>query len=311
MKFNKKAISLIMIGALALGTLAGCGASSASVATVNGKSITKDYFDKNYKVFEYEYTKSNGADALTKENNGVKMSDTAKSQILDQLVQEQVIYDYMIAQGKTAKKEDVDTSLNTFKEGLKSNTEYSKFLSDNKIDDKFIRNKLERMYLMNDFDALMTSESALKPEEPIVRASHILVDDEKEAKSIYDQLKKGANFASLAKSKSKDGSAAKGGDLGYFVKGMMVTEFENAAFSTKVGKISAPVKSQFGYHIIKVTDSTVFGKLTAKSTKMKTAEFNDMISNLQSSVSSTYVSKKYSELETGAKVTKNLEEAKK
>ncbi len=95
----------------------------------------------------------------------------------------------------------------------------------------------------------------------MVRASHILInqfgDDAKnldEAMKIYDQLQKGADFATLAKQYSKDpGSAIKGGDLGWFGKGQMVPEFEKAALSGKVGVVQKPIKTNYGYHIIKVT----------------------------------------------------------
>lgn len=91
--------------------------------------------------------------------------------------------------------------------------------------------------------------------KPKVKASHILVDDEKTAKDIKAKLEKGEDFAKLAKEYSKDtGSAQNGGDLGWFGPGKMVEEFEKAAYALKVGEISDPVKTQFGYHIIKVTD---------------------------------------------------------
>lgn len=97
--------------------------------------------------------------------------------------------------------------------------------------------------------------------QPMARASHILIsntgDDAKtleEANKIYEQLKAGANFQELAKIKSQDpGSAKNGGDLGWFGKGAMVPEFENAVFNGKIGEVQKPVKTNFGYHIIKVT----------------------------------------------------------
>ncbi|WP_044748804.1 peptidylprolyl isomerase [Bacillus alveayuensis] len=91
--------------------------------------------------------------------------------------------------------------------------------------------------------------------KPKVKASHILVDDEKTANEIKAKLDKGEDFAKLAKEYSKDpGSAENGGDLGWFGSGEMVKEFEDAAYALKVGEISKPVKSEYGYHIIKVTD---------------------------------------------------------
>lgn len=104
----------------------------------------------------------------------------------------------------------------------------------------------------------------LPSNEKFVRASHILItqmgSDEAnlaEANRIYQELKSGADFKQMAISNSKDpGSAKNGGDLGWFGKGMMVKEFEDASFSGKVGEIQNPVKSTFGYHIILVTDQS-------------------------------------------------------
>lgn len=87
----------------------------------------------------------------------------------------------------------------------------------------------------------------------MVRASHILVASEREADRIIDEIKKGKDFSEMAKRYSSCPSGKSGGDLGFFGKGQMVKEFEDAAFSLKQGELSRPIKTQFGYHIIKVT----------------------------------------------------------
>ncbi|MGM0875560.1 MAG: peptidylprolyl isomerase [Bacillota bacterium] len=88
-----------------------------------------------------------------------------------------------------------------------------------------------------------------------VKASHILVEDEATAKEVKEKINAGEDFAELAKEYSTDtASAESGGDLGFFGEGSMVAEFEKAAFSMKVDEISEPVKSEYGYHIIKVMD---------------------------------------------------------
>ncbi len=87
----------------------------------------------------------------------------------------------------------------------------------------------------------------------MVRASHILVSNERDALRIIDEIKKGKDFAEMAKRYSSCPSGKSGGDLGFFGKGQMVKEFEDAAFSLKDGELSRPLKTQFGYHIIKVT----------------------------------------------------------
>src|SRR6201993_4832655 len=90
--------------------------------------------------------------------------------------------------------------------------------------------------------------------EQEVHARHILVETEDEAKAVKAELDKGADFAELAKKKSKDPGASDGGDLGFFTKEQMVPEFSAVAFSLEPGKISDPVKSQFGCHVIKVEE---------------------------------------------------------
>ena len=85
-----------------------------------------------------------------------------------------------------------------------------------------------------------------------IKCSHILVQKQSEAITILDRIKNGEKFGKLAKELSIDsGSAKRDGSLGYFGRGKMVKEFENAAFSLEVGKISEPIKTQYGYHIIK------------------------------------------------------------
>lgn len=98
------------------------------------------------------------------------------------------------------------------------------------------------------------SVKQMKPETEI-RARHILVETEDAAKAVVTRLKAGEDFAKVAGEVSKDpGSGAEGGDLGYFTKERMVPEFSTAAFAMKVGDVSDPVKSQFGFHVIKVED---------------------------------------------------------
>src|SRR5690606_16250397 len=92
-----------------------------------------------------------------------------------------------------------------------------------------------------------------KPVEE-VRARHILVETEEKAKEVLAKLKAGGDFEALAKAESKDTGSSDGGDLGYFTKEQMVPEFSEAAFKLEKGGLSEPVKSQFGWHIIKLED---------------------------------------------------------
>jgi len=95
--------------------------------------------------------------------------------------------------------------------------------------------------------------AAFKP-APEFNASHILVDSEDKAKALKAQIDGGAAFADVAKANSSDGSAANGGDLGWFGLGQMVPEFDAAVVTLQVGQVSDPIKTQFGWHIIKLND---------------------------------------------------------
>ncbi len=88
----------------------------------------------------------------------------------------------------------------------------------------------------------------------LLKASHILMSSEEEANSIKAQLDAGADFETLAKSHSTDNTATRGGDIGYFQKGQLIPEFEEQAFKLEKGEISQVFKSQFGYHVLKLTD---------------------------------------------------------
>lgn len=93
--------------------------------------------------------------------------------------------------------------------------------------------------------------------QPEVNARHILVETEEEAQEIRAEIEAGTSFADAAAEHSLDGSGQNGGDLGYFSAGMMVEEFEQAAFALEVGELSQPVQSQFGWHLIQLEDRRV------------------------------------------------------
>ena len=148
----------------------------------------------------------------------------------------------------------------------------SKAAEDKKIADSedfkkklaFARNRLLMDNLLAEEGKAATTDDAMKKvyddaakqitSEQEVHARHILVPTEEEAKKVEDELKKGADFAELAKKESKDPGASDGGDLGFFTKEQMVPEFSKVAFELEPGKISDPVKTQFGWHIIKVEE---------------------------------------------------------
>lgn len=181
--------------------------------------------------------------------------------------------DYLKAMAETpqGRKEMLDTMIirelilqQAAKDGLDKGPELEEKLKDLKkrlIVESFLKKKVETESKVSDEDLKKFYEQnkdKFKAGEQI-RASHILVKAEKEAKDILAQIKAGGNFEELAKKNSVDSSSAKGGDLGWFGKGSMVPAFEKAALALKEGQVSDVVKSDFGYHIIKLTGKRAAG----------------------------------------------------
>jgi peptidyl-prolyl cis-trans isomerase C len=149
--------------------------------------------------------------------------------------------------------------------------------------DKSVRNAIPDEDAKKIYD---TKIAGMKPEEEI-HARHILVATEAEAKEVKERLMKGEDFATVAQEKSKDPSA-EGGDLGFFGRGQMLKPFEDAAFALKVGEISDPVQTQFGWHIIKVEEKrtrplptfdqvkdTIISQLTSQKAKDTLKQLHD------------------------------------
>lgn len=172
---------------------------------------------------------------------------------------------------------DVDAFREVVKLSLLQQEAVSK---DIKVSDKEVKTQYERM----------------KTE---IKASHILVKDLKTAKEVKKKLKNGADFGELAKEYSTDkASAKKGGDVGYFTAGKMVPEFEDTAYKQEIGKVSEPVKSQFGYHIIKVTDK--------RDAKTDIGSFKEE----KESIRKDLLNKKIDPTKAQAKIDKLLKDAK-
>lgn len=144
------------------------------------------------------------------------------------------------------------------KAGVADDPEFQRrmdFLRDRALHSEFVKDRVANAVTDEAVRARYDTEIASAPVTNEVRASHILVETEEEARDIIRQLGEGADFGELAKAHSSDGSAQNGGDLGFFGPGRMVPEFESAAFALDVGGHSQePVKSQFGFHVIKLTD---------------------------------------------------------
>jgi len=129
------------------------------------------------------------------------------------------------------------------------------YLSDRELHNAYFKKHVVDTVTDDEVKARYDKEVAALPKQEEVHARHILVKTEDEAKDVIKQLDAGKDFAELAKEKSTDPNKADGGDLGYFTKGRMVKEFEDAAFALDKGAYTkTPVKTDFGYHVILVED---------------------------------------------------------
>ncbi len=167
-------------------------------------------------------------------------SPQAKDEVLEQL-----IGFYLFA--KMAEEEKIKES-KEYKETLaKMENELASHMAATSVIDKVTLEDGEAKAFYDNNPAQFTADAQVK-------AKHILVEKEEDANKIADEIKAGKSFEDAAKEYSTCPSKEKGGDLGYFGKGQMVPEFEKAAFEAVIGEVSAPVKTQFGYHLILVED---------------------------------------------------------
>ena len=251
------------------------------VATVNGQQITQEELDMNYGFY-------------------IKMNPTVtKEEMLDKLIMDILMVEAAKKGGITVTEQQVDDEMQNFKSLNNSEEDYQKFLKDNGLTEEFLRSEIEKEYYINHYLTTEMDKFSNPSDEELkkifdeykmqeeVRASHILVNTEEEAKAALDRINKGDKFEDVAKDVSIDGSAATGGDLDYFSRIRMVKPFSDAAFSLEVGDVSEPVQSEFGYHIIKLTDKRTDESKTVETERQTLTQYysylkyNEMLDSLK------------------------------
>lgn len=166
-------------------------------------------------------------------------TEEGKQQLLDDLIAQELFY------------------LDAVKNGLDKNEAFvreAQKMHDNFLKQFAVHNLLRDIKVTEDELLNFYNENKHMFTEPeMIKTSHILVDEEEEAKKILEEINAGLSFGEAAEKYSRCPSKDEGGDLGFFAKGRMVPEFEEAAFHMEMDQVSAPIKTQFGYHIIKLT----------------------------------------------------------
>ena len=279
--------------------------AGAPVARVNGETITRGEFERNLAfVLRRKNALAGGEDAAGVEGGpaaAATVTDELRSQVLDQLIDEELLYLEARKRGLLAAAESVDAEIAQARAQFPTPEAFAAALGENQLTEAGLRTVVSRnLSLQNlvekgvepgvavsdaevaEFYAANAASFAI-PEQ--AHARHILVqvgegDDEaaKQAKrakaaGLLAQLKAGASFEDLARGNSDCASAPAGGDLGFFDRGQMVPEFETAAFALKPGEISAIVETEYGYHIILLEELKPAGMISQAEAAPQITEY--------------------------------------
>ena len=322
--------ALVQAGEGATGTTTSNGAAAVSakgattakndiVASVNGVAISQARFDSAMTPYRLQIA-AMGEGAVTDE----QMTEI-KTKVLENLIGTELLYQECQKSNIKVEDKEVDATYNEQKTQFSTEDEFKQALKQYNFSDSAFKDQIKvGLTIQNLINTKFTLNTAISDEEvkkyyddnpsyfqepEKVRASHIMMmvgaDEEQakkdEAKKKIDQvlkrLKGGEDFAALAKEVSEDASTKdNGGDLDYFYKGQMVQAFEDAAFALKPGEISNVVETEYGYHIIKLTDKKDAKTITLDESK------EEIRNGLKTNKVNSDVSKYVTELRTKSKV---------
>ena len=260
----------------------------ATLATVNGTAITQSDLDREFSRIKLQ------ADRRQQTLNPSAVSQI-KNRILETLIHRELLYQTSLDQGFVLDDSEVDQSLEQIKQRLSPGKSFAQALAEIHVSETDFRNEIKKAMLIQKlmekevYSKISISEKDARifydnnpqffQEPERIRASHILIkldkpaDESQRAKAlkkiedIQTRLKNGENFAELAKEFSEGPSGKNGGDLGVFDRTKMVKPFSEAAFALETGEISGIVETQFGFHIIKVTEKLPKTKLKYEDVK--------------------------------------------
>ncbi|MBW2645900.1 MAG: peptidylprolyl isomerase [Deltaproteobacteria bacterium] len=264
--------------------------SKDAVAVVNGSVISRAEFDAEIGRVQQRFS------SMGQPLSSTRLSEI-KNEILENFIGRELLYRASQENGIKADEAAVNEQLTELKKRFPSEVEFKKALGEMNLSEAMMKSQLERNVAIKEFiekqfvqkitisdkesKAHYKSNPDLFKQPEQVQASHILIkidpqadesqkaEARKKIEQIQKRLQKGEDFAALAKEFSQCPSNAKGGDLGYFGRGQMVPPFEKTAFALKPGTVSDIVETQFGYHLIKVTDKKVATTIPYKDVKEK------------------------------------------
>ena len=306
----KKIFTLILCLMMTL-SLVGCSSDKKAVAIVNGQDITLGNYEKLLALNKSSMEAYYGSEIWSTEiEEGKTYEETLRDMVLETMIGSEVVYQQAEKDKVAPTEEQIQEQIDSFNESIKDDTDYQAELKKMGIDEEFLKFQFARDLANSNLQEKFEEDTKISENDmkkyyednkddfytDTVTASHILIktqDDEgnelsdtkkkeakKKAEEVLAKVKAGEDFAELAKEYSEDSSASSGGDLGTFGRGKMVTEFEDAAFAMNAGEISDIVQTEYGYHIIKVTD---------RVNKQESYE------DVKDKIKSTLVSEKYAE----------------
>lgn len=269
-------------------------AEADRIAIVNGKDIPKD---------EYEREISRIKNQVSAQGGEIAESEMAeiKKQVMENLISMELLYQTSIEKGVTADQALIDNEWAQVTSRYPDKNDLKKALDDLKVTEEIIKAQIKKGLTVNTFIDKNFVEKTVIPESEAkayydnnaerfnkpesARASHILIkveptaDEAKkkaaraEIEKIQARVKAGEDFAAVAKESSQCPSSKDGGDLGVFTRGQMVKPFEDAAFTLAQGAVSDIVETEFGYHLIKVTEKQAAGKYSFDEVKVNLTKY--------------------------------------
>lgn len=330
----KKKLKVFIAGLISMSLLVGCATDKVgkTVATVNGENITYGEYLKKFAFQKYMIDSTYGKEiwnekvpaeqSITKQETTLIKDFTLR--LVDSIIQEELLSQEAKKQSLKIDESELKNNVDQWKNSITKDTTAKEYYEKNGITEEVVTDIFKEQMNISALEANYTKNNPVTQAEidkyynehkseytnAQVKASHIIIktqnDDgtemsqdkvdsaKKQIDEIYKKIKAGEDFAKLAKQYSQDASKDAGGDLGFFSKGQMVKEFEEVAFSMKVGEVSEPFKTKYGYHVVKLTDK-----------KEDTTDPKQVKEFLKGTLQQEKFNKYVEELKKAAKITKD------